>query len=191
MRVRVGGKNDERALSAAQSTRLPVHAACNCIWIYSFRPSDAEFAARHHDTDRQFRVGPKSAVFCQVQFADLPPGYDVINQTYPGWCTTFNEALQVLPTGSGSPIWSENDAVHPSMSACMTRTFMRSIPTANRSGSWQSEPTCTLRRRLAEIASSMSAAERQKIYLRSSERKFRFISNSTVLKLAPPQAESR
>jgi len=129
--------------------------------------------------------------FAQVQFADLPPGYDVINQTYPGWCTTFNEALQVLPTGSGSPIWSENDAVHPSMSACMTRTFMRSIPTANRSGSWQSEPTCTLRRRLAEIASSMSAAERQKIYLRSSERKFRFISNSTVLKLAPPQAESR
>jgi hypothetical protein len=50
--------------------------------------------------------------FASVQFTELPPGYDVADQTYLGWCAAPNASLLVSQTSPGSPIWSENNAVY-------------------------------------------------------------------------------
>jgi outer membrane protein assembly factor BamB len=74
--------------------------------------------------------------FSQVQFTDLPAGYDVANQTYLGWCTAFNEVLLVSQTSSGSPIWSENNAVYLMFNTYPDSGADSTIPSGDQSTAW-------------------------------------------------------
>jgi outer membrane protein assembly factor BamB len=74
--------------------------------------------------------------FAQAQFTGLPPGYDVANQTYLGWCTAFNESLLVYQTSPGSPIWSENNAVYRMLNTYPDTGADSTIPPDDQSSAW-------------------------------------------------------
>jgi hypothetical protein len=74
--------------------------------------------------------------FAQLQFTDLPAGYDVTNQTYAGWCAALNETLLVYQTSLGSPIWSENDAVYRMFNTYPGTGAGSTIPSDDQSSAW-------------------------------------------------------
>ena len=74
--------------------------------------------------------------FAQVQFTDLPAGYDVTNQTYAGWCAALNEILLVSQTSPGSPIWTENNAVYRMFNTYPDTGAGFTLPSDDQSSSW-------------------------------------------------------